>query len=421
MFGNSDDVYRVKFANNKGRGQKLASTVNTPFPITAALYKLYPLLIIWDNILNHLLWITNDTPLYIIYLILCCLSINYLLSEKLNFVNFESILKYLIGFSATSFNWYSFTYYINSVLIQIKDNEEAPTLEDIYFVLNKINDKNLMIKNNVLRILWTTNTIISNSINYISFNSKKFSICVLFLTPFQFLIFYFKFIDTKKYLIWLFVAIYLYNYSWVEVSGYLLWRIIWVRKIYYGFSNMNNKGQYITMNDYIILKSTNLKDIINFDLNKLQNNHDQKDATFNLVKEIRKVIDENRMDDQYNMTKYKIIVNENYLSNKYEIIEIVIQQNQRKWYPNNWNNNLLSYEKPSLLYYVSNNIVKICEFKNIEDIETSLPLNWDWFENDWKYGKWMYSDTNWNYLGIEDSLNAYTRTRVIKRLIFCEI
>ena len=43
MFGNSDDVYRVKFANNKGGVQKLVSTVNTPFLIIAALYKLYPL------------------------------------------------------------------------------------------------------------------------------------------------------------------------------------------------------------------------------------------------------------------------------------------------------------------------------------------------------------------------------------------
>ena len=215
------------------------------------------------------------------------------------------------------------------MLIQIKDNEEAPTLEDIYFVLNKINDKNLMIKNNVLRILWTTNTIISNSINYISFNSKKFSICVLFLTPFQFLIFYFKFIDTKKYLIWLFVAIYLYNYSWVEVSGYLLWRIIWVRKIYYGFWKRNNKGQYITMNDHIVLKSTDLKDMIRIDLSELQSDHYQKDTTFDLAKEIRRIIDENRIDYQYNnITKYKIIVTENYLSNEYEIIEIVVQQNK---------------------------------------------------------------------------------------------
>lgn len=421
MLGNSDNVYRVNFVNNKSRVQKLSLTANTPFLVTAALYKLYPLLIIWDNLLNHLLWITNDTPLHILYLIICCLSIKYLLSEKLECLNFESFLTSLIGFITTSFNWYSFTYYINSVLIQIKDSEEAPTLEDIYFVLNKINEKNEIITNNLLKIIGTTKTISGNSSNYKCFNLKKFVICILSLTPFQFLLFHFKFIDSEKYIVWLFVAVYLYNSSWVEVTGYLIWRIIWVRKIYYEFWNVNNKLQYITVKDYIILKSSCLKEVINIDLNELQNACDQEGAVFDLAKEIRRIFNENGMDDLYNVTQYKIIISEKYLSNKYEIIEIVIQQNERKWYPNNWNNNLLSYERPSLLYYVSNNILKICDLKNLEDIETSLPLNWDWLENDWKYSRWIYSDTNWNCLGTEDSLNAYTRTRIVKRLIFYQI
>ncbi|KAK5778695.1 Pex32p PWA37_000029 [Arxiozyma heterogenica] len=421
MLGNSDNVYRVKFANNKTKVQKVALIVNTPFSVTAALYKLYPLLIIWDNVLNHLLWITNDTPLHILYLIICCLSINYLLSEKLDCVNFEAFLASLIGFITTSFNWYSFTYYINSVLIQINDSEEAPTLEDIYFVLNRITDKNLIIKNNLLKIIGTTNTITDNSINYKYFCIKKFIICILLLTPFQFFTFYFRFIDSKKYIVWLFVAVYLYNSSWLEVTGYLLWRIVWVRKLYCGFWNTNSKLQCITMKDFILLLSAYLKDVINIDLNELQNNYNQEGAIFDLAKEIRRSIDENSVDNQYNMTQYKIILSENYLNNKYEIIEIIIQQNERKWYPDNWNNNLLSYEKPSLLYYISQNILKVSELKNLEDIETSLPLHWDWLENDWKYGRWIYSDTNWNILGTEDSLNAYTRTRIIKRLVFCQI
>lgn len=421
MLGNSDNVYRVKFANNKTKVQKVALIVNTPFSVTAALYKLYPLLIIWDNVLNHLLWITNDTPLHILYLIICCLSINYLLSEKLDCVNFETFLASLIGFITTSFNWYSFTYYINSVLVQINDSEEAPTLEDIYFVLNKINDKNLIIKNNLLKIIGTTNTITDNSINYKYFCIKKFIICILLLTPFQFLTFYFGFIDNKKYIIWLFVAVYLYNSSWLEVTGYLLWRIVWVRKLYCGFWNTNSKLQYITMKDFILLLSAYLKDVINIDLNELQNDYDQEGVIFDLAKEIRRIIDENSVDNQYNITQYKIILSENYLNNKYEIIEIIIQQNERKWYPDNWNNNLLSYEKPSLLYCISQNILKVSELKNLKDIETSLPLHWDWLENDWKYGRWIYSDTNWNILGTEDSLNAYTRTRIIKRLVFCQI
>lgn len=398
------DFYRGKFVNYYE--QKVSLTTNTPLPLTAALYKLYPFLIIWDSWLNFILWITDDTSLQIINLIIICISLRFLMFEKLERYNFESLVSYVLGAMATYFNWYSFAYHINSTIKQIREEEGSPSLEDINFILNKINDKLSMIRNDLLKIIGNK-----------KFTIREFVSCVLVLTPFQFGLYYFNFIDSKNYIIWLFLSLSLYHSSWVQGTGCLLWRVILIRKLYYAVWKIQEK--YITMDEYIVLKNSNTDDVVNIDLEELSNKHINSKEPFNLSREVRKLINSRQTENKFH--NFKIIVKENVLNCKYEIIEVIIQQNERKWYPDQWKGELLSYERSLFSLFISRHILKSFNGKSLKEIEDSLPLSWDWLEDDWEYSDWRYFDTNWNYQGPHDSLNTYTRSRIIRRLLFCQI
>ncbi|CAL9731218.1 hypothetical protein MOUN0_L03774 [Monosporozyma unispora] len=306
---------------------------------------------------------------------------------------------------ATYFCWYSFAYHINSIITHIR-NEESPTLEDINFILNKINDKFAMIRNDMLKIIGNK-----------KFTLREFVSCVIVLTPLQYGLYYFQYTDSRSYIIWLFLSLSLYHSSWVQATGSLLWRVIWIRNLYYGISTKNES--FISIQEYIVLKCTNTDDVINIDLEELQRNHTNGDKPFNLSEEVRKVINTRQTEHKFN--RFKVIVSENVLKCKYEIIEVIIQQNERKWYPTSWKNELLSYERSAFSLFISRHILKSCKEGSLKGIEDSLPLDWYWLENDWKYSDWRYYDTNWNYEGPSDSLNVYTRSRIIRRLIFCQI
>lgn len=399
----------ARFVDNNA--QKTALTNTTPLPLTAALHRLYPFLIIWDHILNMLLWITEDTPLQIVNLLIICIALRYLLTERLQVFSIEALVSYLLASIATMFNWYSFAYYINTTLSQI-NQQEPPTLEDIQFVVSKINDKLSIIQRNLKKIIGKNR-----------FTKRKFYSCVIITSPFQFVIYYFHVIDSKSYLIWLFISISLFNSTWVEVTSSMLWRLIWVRRVYYGLRNTTFQ-ETLSLAQYITLKSAHTKDIINVDLSDLRdnnNNHNKEGIIFNLSQEIRNLVN-SRYQNQHIFPHFKIIVSENMLNSKYEIIEITLQQNERKWYPGNWKRHLLSYERPPLVLQVSTLISKqYTGIPTLKDVEDALPLDWDWLENYWQCDPWQYYDTDWDYLGPNDSLNAYTRSRTMRRLIFSQI
>lgn len=403
----NEPVFRAKFI----KSQHVALTPHTPLPLAASLSKIYPFLIILNQVLDNLLWINEITSLQMVNLMIAVLSIRYLFTDNISILSLESIVSHLLGYISTWFNWYSLCYYVCSLRDQF-DEDPSPTLEEIIWLVDEINDKLLIIRNNLLKI-------VSNN----SFTIKKFCTCIVMISPLQLWVFQYGQISVIDYLTWCLLVINLYHSSWVQVTGKLLWRVVLIRNIYYGFMPGEPPGM-MTLEDYIVMKcSSGLNGTLEIDLNELQERQqrDSEGVSMDFAQGIRQILVESQNDDCSSRRIDKIIIIENELNFKYEIIEIIIQQNERKWYGQGWQNEMLNYEKSPFSFILSSNKSCVCEINELSQCENILSNDWEWLENDWQFEPWKYYTSQWEYIGVYDSMNAFTRSRVIKRLIFCQL
>ena len=387
--------YRAQFIHN--HGQKPSLTMITPTKMTEVLYKLYPLLIMTDCALNNLMWISDDWCLPFIQLIALCVSINSLVpTDTIRYDNscdftslFQEFFNSWIGMISILFLGISVVYYVQSVYEDISHSEQ-PTLDDIVVTLESVVDK--------LEIILSEK--LNHGLNITSW--KSFLKTVMFVTPFQVLLM--RYISAKQFTISFIIIYSLYHSVWFQATFKIFWRIMLIRKIYYSF--------YYKF-DTRILKNYSTIDLFNMVY--------QKEIIINLpFSKTLKGLEERRL----NLFLQKLYPQDTKLEklsfswsspNCIKMIEVEINENQRKWFSENWNHKLLPYEQHIYTINYKNNMHK--SFSPWE-IELELPDGWNWLDDSWLSTSWAYSDTNWNLVGNKESLESCTRSRIWKRRLY---
>lgn len=387
-------------------------TDDLPVDLLHNLSRIYPLLIILDHCLNYFLWIGNEIPLNFINTILFIFAFRFLLLDRLIIDSLESFLVILFGIWSSYFNSISCLYYLMSIIKHIKD-DEPPTMEQINYLLNSVANKLTVIRLQARSLIGTK-----------PFQWRKIFIFILLLTPVQYLvIFKWNILDERGYMLLIVLTTIFYNSYWVQGTGLLLWRLIWVRQLYYGFHDTDvDTEKIVSLQEYINFRlKDNLKTgyTINLDLDSLGiDKNTNKNSTF--ISKIKAILYElNGNNDSDNKSLPVFVVIENNLSNKYQILEVTLQENERKWYPNNWRPNLLPFERKPTYVKLANDKFETCLKRN--ELINTIPLDWDWLEDDWNVQDWLYFDTKWNKVGSVDTKECFTRSRTVQRLIFAKL
>lgn len=378
-------IFRASHINS--HGQKPSLTKITPSRITVALSHLYPHLLVLDTALDNLLWISPDIRLNFINLTLIYLASRFLLIEKIT-LNVEGVVLYLLGIISFYFIIISICFYINS-LFQELENDEPPTVDDIIILLENITDK-----------LATINSETYSLVGGKYFSFKKFLLTVTMLTPLQYLIIRFNYVDSTGYILMGIVVGYLYHSSWVQATARLLWRHAWVRAIY-NWNWGKNQIYPIDVTEYIEYRTLT---------ERLKNLH---------IADGVDILIPSRLESQFqtllanNAQFAHLIVGKKH---KFQVMEVVITERQRKWHPTGWLPKLQNFEGSVYNFQLSEKITKNCD--SIEAVENNLPDAWSWLDEKWADGSWVYSDTNWVLAGMNDSPECFTRIRSKTRKIF---
>lgn len=375
------------------------------------LSRIYPLLVVLDHCLNYFLWIGDQLSLNFINTVLFIFALRFLLLDRLIIENFESFLVILFGVWSTYFNIISCLYYLVSVITHI-ENDEPPTLDQLNYLLNNVSDKLNVIRFQIRSMIGTN-----------SFQWRKIITIVAILTPLHFLLVsQWNILDERGYILLIMLTIIFYNSYWVQGTGLLIWRLVCIRHLYHGFQDQQTDSNTInSLQDYISIR---LKEnsqsgyTINLDLDSL--GMDKNDKTFTFIMRIRTILSElNCNYDSNNKSLPVFVVTENNLSFQYQILEIIVQENERKWYDNIWSKKLLPFERRNTYIKLSNDNYQSCTTKDA--LVQTIPLEWDWLEDDWITQDWQYCDTNWNKIGLSDTRECFTRTRISQRLIFAKL
>lgn len=375
--------YITKFVYH--HGQKPSLTYNTVPIVSTALFHIYPLLLIWDCILSKIMWIQEDTCLRFIHLVLSYTSLFLLQLDSEQTAWKDQVFSVWIGFLSFGFLILSIVYYINTLVKEFTISE-PPTVDDIVIVLESVLDKLDKIREEILGIglnkRTTTGFIIIFKL-------------LLIMTPIHWIIM--KWIFTPRdYIIWLIITLSLYHSSWFQCTLKLCWRSLIIRRLYYKFwlSTFWKREsppffRIISQNE-IKLPSKSLYGLSKRDIHLELLNSNQIDT--------KKITHENS-------DKYVFI----------DIVEFLIDENERKWQTDGWSHILLPYERQKY----SNTLDKFHTRCNSPwNFQEELSPRWLWIDEQWKPSSWNYCDTEWNFLGKNDSVDSYTRRRTWKRRAF---
>lgn len=117
--------------------------------ISSTLFHAYPLLLIFDNALANIMWLSDDKCLTFIYLTSIWLTISFFIpveTEASHFLPFTKILRLWLGIISGAFLFLSFMYYIVSLIASLRDTE-PPTLDEIVVLLESVLDKLEVLRN----------------------------------------------------------------------------------------------------------------------------------------------------------------------------------------------------------------------------------------------------------------------------------
>lgn len=385
----------AKFIYN--HGQKPSLTLVTSSKISSVLFRLYPLLIIIDGALSNIMWICDDICLPLIHLVQIFLIINLLslfdLERNPREIYYAgNLLNLWLGMMSGFLLVLSFLYYILTVYEDLAESE-PPTLDDIVIVLESVVDKLETMRSEVLGR-------VPNIKSW--FNVAKL---ILFFTPLHY--FLMRFTSIKTYVLGFTATCLLYHSTWFQCTLKLFWRVLVTRKAYFALSSHFSVHQNIKRKPLLSAQNAidNCKTIIHIpypiSLQGLKHQKLQLQLQLQKLYPWEKLINEE--------SKYPAI------SKEIAIMEFNIDENQRKWRDTGWLHKMLPYERPEFSMDTSG-CIRACE--SPWKFQEGLPEAWEWLDDCWRPTEWIFSDSEWNVAGTNDSLESCTRTRTWKRRIF---
>lgn len=207
------------------RSVPLISTTN-PL-VTSILYKIFPILIILNTVLDFVTWTNHDPFMNFIYH-----SVLYLFIFYYDVTIYYYYMPILIVLVFSSIN-----YYINSVYAHV--NEEEPTLEEIVDTLDNFT---------------TRVDILLEPFRTIQISFKKLLNFLFLITPVHLLVLRYL-IHPKTYLLFLSIVTTTFHSLWFQATIKILWRSQFIRNIFSFFVGANSSHFY---NNYKILNETRI-------------------------------------------------------------------------------------------------------------------------------------------------------------------
>lgn len=373
--------------------------------ISSVLFHAYPLLIIIDNALANIMWLSDDKCLPFIYLTSVWLIISSFIRTETDvnrILPFSKLLSLWLGFISAVFLFLSFMYYVISLVTSLRD-AEPPTLDEIVVLLESVLGKLEVLRDelNVWKKLKTS----FNGVNKKCSSKRLFFRLFLVGTVFQIVII--RYISVGAYVRFFIITALVYHSTSFQATLRLLWRFTLVRNFYHlGIKNFKISdwlSNRLRMDQIIILTqdSSILVPLIEFLPILLQNKKDEDHI------QILQLLNEQK---------------EGFEDHGLKILEIEVHENQRKWHRNkHWSALLLPYERQNFSIEIKNadgsSTMRSC--LSTHDLgKEELPNDWHWINNDWDGTDWVYSDSSWRETGRYDSLESFTRSRRWRRRLF---
>lgn len=337
-----------------GSGSQLL--IDNPI-LSSVLSKIFPYLLLIDNVLEILTWTNEDLYLNLLLIILYSILIMYW--NYMNLVVIPILVTLCFGY---------IIWIINSIVYDTKFNEK-PTIDEILSVLHNITIRFEMI----LRPVARTNLKLRNFL--------QIFIVSLILIPINFLIV--TYILSPQKFLWLFgVFLLTYHSPWSFSIRRLLWRSIYIRVFVFYLTGLNIK-----------LDAKNNK----FKFNDEKND---TDVTSNDFKILQKKIE--------SPTRLNQVV-------KFEVFE-----NERRWIGLGWSKFLLPSERANYCTTSLKEIPDINSFTPPVYSNDLYNYKWEWIDKSWVIDKefsknknngWIYSDNNWENDELSDGFSKFTRSR----------
>ncbi|CAI4055745.1 Pex32p SKDI_02G2790 [Saccharomyces kudriavzevii IFO 1802] len=395
---------KAKFIHN--HGQKPSLIQITPPMLSSTLFHAYPLLLIFDNALANIMWLSDDKCLPFIYLTSIWLTISFFIpiqTEATSVLPFTSLLRLWLGIISGVFLFSSFMYYIVSLIASLKDTE-PPTLDEIVVLLESVLGK-LEVLRNELNV-WKKLKFSFNGVNEKCSNKRLFSRLFILGTICQIIIM--RFISVGAYTRFFVVSTLVYHSTSFQATLRLLWRFILARSFYYlgskTFTVRDWSSNCLTMEQIITLS---------------------QEATIAapLIEVLPRLLHEKKNDDHIRILR--LILSEqkdDFQDQDLQVLEIEVNENQRKWYRDkHWSTKLLPYERQNFSIEIKNadgsSILRNC-LSTVKLGEQKLPNSWHWINDNWERTDWVYSDSAWKEIGKYNSLESCTRSRRWKRRLF---
>lgn len=373
--GESDHHFHARFIYH--HGQKPSLTVVTPAVVSSSLHRIYPFLLMADATMSNLMWICEDLCLPFIHLTMVLMVVNFLCEDvKLDMLY---IARLWLGLMSLFFLAFSGVYYILTLYRNLKYDSEPPTVDDIVIVLESVVDKLETVRHEMLFV-----------------DTKRALQSVVLLTPLHW--FLIHLISIKNYIMGFILMCLLYHSNWFQCTLKLFWRILLTRKVYYAIMQIFDGQNTLSKQLVDCTMAIDLND----NIHRMALSEDVKSLTSHKLQlQLQKLFPWDRP-LHYSAKGTDLM-----------IVELRIDENQRKWQSDGWTALMLPYERTK--FSIELNGKKTCACNSPWQFQDSAPKSWSWLDDFWRPTNWVYSDTNWNYKGDNDSLDCNTRTRTWKR------
>lgn len=370
--------FHVKFiSKSKANAQSSLPKEVDPVIITC-LYKIYPGLLIVDQVLDKLMWHVDDISLQFIYLICLGFAVFLILPDNQSIISCAFYL--WAGYISLTILTTSSIYYIHT-LWQELEKSEAPTMDEITHSLDSVLEKLRTLRDEALG---------ANQSRKLRILDLKTTKLIIICSLFQY--FALRIMKVRQYVIFMIFYFFVFHSVYYQSTMKLFWRSLWIRRIYYWL--WKNRPQSETSENYVILAKEQVVPFPKF-LQDLTGKELQVQLQTLIIQDVKMV------DDASDYVRVRII-------------EYKIDENERKWSSEGWSHTLLPYERS----HFCNSLTKE-NFVSPWKFQEELSLDWIWIDDGWSPTSWEYCDTEWNHIGPNESIESFTRTRTWKRRAFC--
>lgn len=360
-------------------GQKPSLTYVTPATVSSALHRMYPLLLIADATLSNLMWICEDLCLPFIQLVMVLMVVNFLCEDVRT--DISHLFQFWLGLMSLFFLAFSVVYYMLTIYQDLRYESEPPTVDDIVIVLESVVDKLTTIQRESLYV-----------------NKKRALQLAILFTPLHWGLL--SIVSIKNYCMGFTLVCILYHSNWFQCTIKLFWRLLLTRTAYYKLEEFLDGKFPFWMKPVDLSKAINNSEYTY----RMALPHDVKILRgYKLQFQLQKLFPWDKK------------LHDHEVGDDLLIIEVEIDENQRKWQANGWTARMLPYERPKYSIKIGGNI-SMCS--SPWQLQESNLKDWSWLDDCWRPTIWYYFDSNWNFKGLHDSLECCTRKRTWKRRVY---